>query len=546
MKSEHRWAALGVLAAGLAMIVLDGTIVGVALPVIIDDLHLSLSGAEWVNAIYAVVFAALLMSFGRLGDAVGRRALFVVGVAIFTAGSVLGARSGDGSALIVARAVQGLGGAMVLPSSLSTVNATFRGKDRAAAFGLWGAVMAGTAAIGPLLGGWFTTSFAWQWIFWVNVPIGVAVIVGASVLVRETRDSGSGGFDFLGVVLSSLGFGALVFAIIEGPSLGWWSQESTFWVSSWTWPRGWPVSPVPVALAAGLVLLVAFVATQQARLRSGKPAILNLDLLRIPTFSWGNATAIAVAVGEFALVFVVPLYLVSVLGLTTMGAGWVLAGMALGAFASGAMARHLSARLGAPRVVVLGLGLEVAGVAATALLMSPTAAPWALTLTLAVYGVGLGLASAQLTSTVLADVPTEQSGQGSATQSTARQIGSALGTALSGSALAAGLAWFLPKTLEATGVLPEVSINGITEATKKSVGGYITSFRTEVAAGVHGPDGSKVLDAVTAGFTQAAQLALWAAVAFLLVGLAGSLRVAAVASRKHRYPKPHFQSTSES
>ncbi len=162
------WIGLWVLALALAMIVLDGTIVGVSLPVIISDLDLSLTEAQWVNSLYSVVFAGLLLTFGRLGDRFGRRRLMILGVAIFMLGSIMAALSGAGGLLIASRAVQGVGGALVLPSTLSTVNATFRGKDRAAAFGVWGAVMSGAAAIGPLLGGFLTKVAAWPWIFWVN------------------------------------------------------------------------------------------------------------------------------------------------------------------------------------------------------------------------------------------------------------------------------------------------------------------------------------------------------------------------------------------
>ncbi|WP_141748028.1 MFS transporter, partial [Brachybacterium sp. HMSC06H03] len=184
-----RWKALGVLAASLAMIVIDGSIVAVSLPTIITDLSLDLTDAQWVTTSYAVVLSALLLIAGRLGDRLGRRRLLIAGVAAFVVASVLAALADSGGALIAARLLQGVGGAAILPSTLSSVNATFRGRERGAAFGVWGAVMAGAAALGPLFGGWLTSSFSWPWIFAVNVPVGLAVIAGALAWVRESREA---------------------------------------------------------------------------------------------------------------------------------------------------------------------------------------------------------------------------------------------------------------------------------------------------------------------------------------------------------------------
>jgi MFS family permease len=219
---RRKWIGLGVLALGLSLIVVDGTIVNVSLPVIIDDLNLDLTDAQWINSIYSVVFAALLLTTGRLGDRAGRRMLFIIGVLVFICGSLAAAASDSSTTLISARVVQGIGGALVLPCTLSTVNATFRGRDRAVAFGVWGAVISGMAAVGPLLGGWLTTSFTWPWIFLVNVPIGILVIIGAVLFVPETRSKTTvPGLDVLGPILSAIGFGALVFALIERQKIGW-------------------------------------------------------------------------------------------------------------------------------------------------------------------------------------------------------------------------------------------------------------------------------------------------------------------------------------
>jgi hypothetical protein len=337
------------------------------------------------------------------------------------------------------------------------------------------------------------------------------------------------GVDVDGLLTSAAGFGLLVFGLVEGHTLGWWAPTGDFSAFGLTWPPSSPVSVVPVALALGVGFLALFALWERHRARNGRDALLDLRLLGIPTFTWGNLTALAVAAGEFALVFVLPLYLVNALGLGIMGAGCVLAAMAAGAFASGAQARHLATRFNPPAVVVIGLVLELTGVLAAVTILGPRTAPWLIAATLTVYGIGLGLASAQLTGTVLADVPLEQSGAASATQSTVRQVGSALGTAVAGTALAAGLGAALPTALATVRGLPADVAAQLVTTTTVSAGGVIDATR---AHGTHGPLGAlgpDVVNALASGFADATRISILAAAAFLAAGLLGAWRVAVVA-----------------
>lgn len=517
------------LSIGLGLIVLDGTIVAVALPTIVRDLDLDLTQAQWVNSLYAVLLAALLLTSGRLADRWGRRRMFVLGLLVFMAGSGLAALAGSAELLIGARAVQALGAACIMPSTLSTVNAVFRGKHRAIAFGVWGAVISGAAALGPLAGGALTQWASWHWIFLVNLPLGALVLIGALLTVPETRGGVLlPGADVDGALLSAVGFGALVFAVIEGPELGWWAPTGAFQIFGWTWPASAPVSIVPLALVIAGVALLLFVIWERHRARLRRSAILDLGLFSFPTFRWGNLTAMMVAVGEFAILFALPLYLVNALGLDVMGAGLVLAAMAIGAFLSGAAARHLAARVGAPGTVLIGLGLEVAGTVALALLVHADTPGWLLAMPLLAYGLGLGLASAQLTGTVLRDVPVEASAQGSATQSTVRQIGAALGTAVSGAVLSAALALTLPASLAAAG-LSGVAVNRLADTTRQSAGSAIVQLRAEGIAGSLGDRTPVAVDALAVGFADATRWSLLVAAALLLLGFAGAVRLRRIA-----------------
>ena len=528
--SRNKWAGLGVLAAGLSMIVIDGTIVGISLPTIIADLHLNLNEAQWVNSLFSVVLAALLLTSGRLGDRFGRRRLFMLGVVVFMAGSIFAALSQDAGSLILSRVIQGVGGAAVLPATLSSVNSIFFDKDRTTAFAVWGAVISAMAAIGPLLGGWLTSSFAWQWIFIVNIPLGLAVLVGTVLFVPETRaPQDKAGLDVLGLLLSACGFGLFVFALIEGPSLGWWSAKSAMALGPITWPADAAISIVPLTLAASIVLLAGFVLWERRRATVDRSAILDLGLFKVRTFSWGNSVAATVAIGEFGLLLVLPLYLINILGLGTLNAGFVLAAMALGAFFSGASARHLAARLGPPTVVIIGLALETVGLLLLGLFMTNTTSVWLIAALLVVYGLGLGLASAQLTGTVLADIPTAASGQGSATQSTVRQLGAALGSAIMGSVLAHFAVSRSTELLAAVPGVPSNQIGTLATQLRDSAGGVVPQLAQAGTTGPLGDAGPAAVLALSSGFAQAVGVSVLVAAIFLFIGLLGSFRVAAAA-----------------
>lgn len=502
-----------VLALGVSLIIIDSTIVNVALPEIIDALGMNLSEAEWTNSLYALVFAALLIAVGATADRFGRRRLFIMGVVVFALASVLAALATTAATLLAARGLQGIGGAMVLPTSLSLVNANFRGRDRATAFGIWGATIAGMAAVGPVLGGWLTTDFSWRLIFWINPPLALIVIVGAIILVPESKEPGAPGLrDWVGVLLISTGLALLVFGLIEGERYGWW--RATADSPSW-WPL--PGSPVPWSLGASVLLLAAFVAWTLTRSRRGRPTLVDLSLFRLPTFRWGGVTILIVSLGEFGVIFVIPLFLQNVLGMSALGAGLVILALAGGALVSGGMAAPISRRLGGPRIVQLGMVLEIAGILWFAFVVAPGVSPWAFAGPLFVYGLGVGFATAQLTNVALAEVPVTESGQASALQSTLRQVGSALGTAVLGVALAVAVTSHVTSSVEAQGV-PTPQAEQVAQAVKSSAGTAIPQLAAD-------PRTAPLAPALDQSFADAVQVVGWVAAAFVFLGLVASFRI---------------------
>lgn len=508
--NRRRWWGLGILSLGVALIIVDSTIVNVSIPSIIDDIGISSTEAQWIQEIYTLVFAALLLVFGRIADHVGRRRVFITGVALFTFASVLAALAPSGVLLIGARGLQGLGGAMMLPTSLSLLNAGFRGRDRAIAFGVWGATIGGMAAIGPLLGGWLTSSFSWRWAFGINIPIGVLVITGLLAFVPESREPDSRpGMDLPGAALSVLGFGGVVFGLIEGRVYGWWTTQTPLRIRGWTWP--WQISVIPVAFALGAACLAMLIVVQARRNALGKVSMLNLGLFKIPSFRNGNIAAAIVSLGEFGLIFALPLWLQNVAGYTAFRTGVVLLALAGGSFVASAMVAPLSTRFGPVTVVRLGILLELVGLAGLGLLLTPTATWRTIAPMLAVYGIGVGFATAQLTGVVLADVPVSESGQGSGTQSTARQVGSAFGIAILGTVLFGVLGANLDSALSHDG-MPDTPRGQVVTAVKQSAGAVIPQLASA-------PPTARVAERAKEAFTDATKASAFTAAGFLLAGL---------------------------
>lgn len=511
---RRRWLGLVVISLGVSLIIVDSTIVNVAVPSIIADIGLTSTQAQWVQEIYTLIFAALLLVGGRLADLYGRRRIFALGAAVFAAASVLAALAGSPETLIAARAVQGLGGAMMLPTSLSLLNANFRGRDRGIAFGIWGATIGGTAALGPLLGGWLTTDFSWRWAFGINVPAGLVVIAGLFWLVPESKDPDRRrGIDLLGAVLSAVGFGGLVFGLIEGRTYGWLTSAAPFTLGGWSWP--WTVSPIPVAFVVGGAALTLFVLVERSRNRAGRVAMLDLGLFRIASFRNGNVAAAIVSLGEFGLLFSLPLWLQNVVGYSAFQTGLVLLALAIGSFAASGLGAAIGARRSPLFIVRLGIALEIVGIAGIGLLVRPDSGWLAVVPPLFLYGVGVGFATAQLTGVVLADVPVERSGQGSGTQSTARQVGSAFGIAILGTVLFSVLGSRFDAALADTGI-PDEQRTALVAAVKDSAGAAIPGLAAD-------PRTAPVADQAKEAFTDATRWSAFTAAGFLVLGLGASL-----------------------
>ena len=527
--SRTRWIGLLFISLAISLVIIDGTIVNTIFPEVIKELALSSTEVQWVQESYVLVFAATLLIWGSLADRVGRRRLLLIGIVIFIASSAWAGYSDSASSLILSRIVQGFGGAMVLPTTLSLVNANFQGRERGIAFAVWGSTIGGMVAVGPVLGGWLATDFTWRWAFLINLPLGVIIGIGLLLFVAESKSTAPRrGLDWVGALLSVLLFGPLVFGLIEGRIYGWWwvNPNATFALGDFVWPSE-GLSVIPVSLALAVVSGVAFVLWEISRVKQDKGVLLDLNLFRIASFRNGSIAALIISMGEFGLIFAIPLWLQNVMGMTPIGAGLVLLFLAGGAFVASGVGGALSGKLPAERAVQIGVVLEIVGILGFGVVASTSTGWVAIAPFLFVYGIGVGLATAQLTGVIMVDVPMEKTGQGSGSQSTVRQIGSALGIAVIGTVLFTGTGSSLETRIDDASLPPALS-GTVVSAVVDSAGAAIPGLADVLVANEIDPTTAQsVQEASGEAFTDGAQSAAFVAAGFLVLGLLSTFRLGA-------------------
>jgi len=416
-EENRKWWTLAAVSFGLFMIMLDNTIVNVALPSIERSLHLGVSELEWVVAGYALTFGAFMLTGGKLADLFGRRAMFVAGLAIFACASLACGLSGSADMLIAARVVQGLGAALMNPATLSIITVTFPPRERGTAIGIWAGVSALALAIGPLVGGLITERVNWNWIFFINVPIGIIAIVAAFVFIEESRDtSAEQRPDIGGLVSSAIGLFALIFGLIEGNTDG------------WTSPR------ILGSFAVAAVALAAFVALE---VRQRLP-MLDLALFRNRTFSGANTVMLLVGLAMFGVFFYVSLYMQQVLGFSPIQAGASFLPMTVLIILIAPLAGRFSDRIGSRAFVGGGMFL----VAVSMFLFSRQgihSSFFDLLPPMLSGGVGIALTMTPTTAAAMSSVRPDKAGVGSAVLNSMRQVGGSLGIAIMGAIVAAGV-----------------------------------------------------------------------------------------------------------
>jgi EmrB/QacA subfamily drug resistance transporter len=410
---RRRWWTLAAVSFGLFMIMLDNTVVNVALPSIQKDLGADLSELQWIVAGYALTFAALMLTGGKVADAYGRRLVFIVGIVVFTLASLACGLADSGEMLIAARVVQGAGAALMNPATLSIIAATFPPAQRGAAIGIWAGVSALALAIGPLVGGLLTEHLSWNWIFFVNVPVGVVAIAASLTLIDESRDATHERLDIPGLLTSGIGLFALTYGFIEANAYGWSSAR------------------ILGAFAIATVALVAFVQLE----RHQRAPMLPLDLFRNRTYTGANTVILLVAMAMFGVFFFVSLYMQNILGFSAVqtGAAWL--PMTILIILIAPIAGRTTDRFGSRALLTVGMIL----IAVQLLYFSRLDVDstfWTLLPGLLIGGVGMAMTMTPSAAAATRAVPVDKAGVGAAVLNAFRQVGGTLGIAVIGAVMA--------------------------------------------------------------------------------------------------------------
>ncbi len=518
----RKWSPLVVLALALSIILIDMTLLNVSLATIIRDLNTTIQKIQWVITAYSLTIAALMITGGRLGDIFGRKRMFMLGAVVFAVGSFIASISRNVPTMVVGEAIiEGIGAALMMPATMSLLAANFRGRDRSIAFGIWGGVAAASTAIGPLLGGYITSSYSWRWAFRINVVV-AAILLAGSFLVKESRDrEEKARLDWLGVVLSSGGLFFLVFGIIESSTYGWIKAKEAF--SLFGWITFGTVSISAYAMALGLVILAGFFLWERREERESFTPLVSLRLFRNRQFVSGAGITGITALGQAGLIFSIPVFVQAVRGLDAFHTGLALLPLSAGAIVAAPFAGMVGARIGPKLPVQLGLLLNLISCIMLALTLRASSSVNSLIPGLAVAGAGLGMMMGQIGNLTISAVSVEQAGEAAGVNNTFRQMGATLGTAMIGAVLIATIAANMTAGIQASTVIPDAAKPAINQAVKEQVSNVEFGGGAQLPAGIPVDIGNEITRISNASVTKGNRIALVFAGCFALLGFLVSL-----------------------
>ncbi len=508
------------ISLGLAIVVIDNTVLNVSIPYILRDLNAPLSSLEFVVSGYSLTIASVLITFGRVGDLIGRRRLFIYGILLFILGSLIGSFAGDANTIIFGRAlVQALGAAMTLTAALSLIDSLFRTRrERALAFGVWGAIVGASSTAGPLLGGYLTTYYSWRWSLRINIFVGAVALLG-TLIIPESKGLGEKRYDWLGTILSGAGFFSLVYALIEGSTYGWLTPKTPFTLLGWTW--AYSFSFIPVLFVTAAILLTAFALWELHMERVGRRPLLAPSMFKVRTFSLGLLIVSLATLGVFGVTFMLPIYFENVLGLDALQSGVYFMPATVGILIFGLASGFIADRVSLKWIIIVGMILAAAGSVLVIPEVKADATVLSLTPGLLLFGAGFGLCSSQLNNAILSSAPLNVAGEASSVTITMRQIGAAIGVAVIGALLAGSLGPSLAVNIAADTSLPLQVKQEVTRAlagvdlSSGELGPALAQIPQQYLPAIKADVGSAIITS-----TQSAQ---WSTVWFVVAGAILSL-----------------------
>ncbi|PIP60249.1 hypothetical protein COX00_04300 [Candidatus Uhrbacteria bacterium CG22_combo_CG10-13_8_21_14_all_47_17] len=452
----RKWGVLLVLSLALAIVILDTTILNVSLAAIVRDLQTSVQNIQWVISAYSLTLAALTVTGGRFGDIFGRKKMFMLGAFLFAVGSFLASMSHSVGMLIIGESlVEGVGAALMMPATSSLLIENYVGRDRAIAFGVWGGIAGAAAALGPIIGGYLTTTFDWRWGFRLNLIVISALLIGSLIIPASKRSEERPDLDWLGVLLSSFGLLTLVFSVIEASSYGWWTAKKIFEIGTFSLPMPWNLSVVPFSMVLGLLILTLFIGWELYHEGRGRTPLISLKIFQNRAFTSGILTMSVMALGQTGLIFSVPVFLQSVRHLDAFHTGLSLLPMSLLLLVVSPLSAMLGRKVEPKHLVQLGLLVTASAYLVLRQMLTVDSGPWQLAPGLALFGIGMGLVMSQISNMTLSAVSSKDAGEASGINSTMRQVGASFGSAIIGSILISVLSTSLATGVTNSQILPE-------------------------------------------------------------------------------------------
>lgn len=472
-----KWGLVFVLSLSLMVIIIDTTMINVSIRNIVVDLNTSLKNVQWAITIYSLIMAAFMLIGGKIGDVYGRKKTFIIGTLIYGIGTIVAALSPNITILMIGWSIiEGVGAALMMPATISLLLANYKGDERNIGFGIWGGVAGSAASIGPLYGGYMTTNFSWRWAFASEI-IFVILILGLSFFINESKAvSKNKRLDILGMILSSVGLGAIVYGLIEASTYGWWTAKEIYMIGNIEFSF-YNISITPIFISIGIILIFLFILWQriityqsvnQQKQKEPPTPLLNVELFINKQCSTGLVTLYVLALVQAGLFFTIPVFLQVVGGYNAFDTGVALLPMSVMIFIASLLFSKIGTKISPKFIIQTGIIIVFISTLLLKNTLRVDIQNQNLYLELGLFGLGFGMIMSQITNLILSAAPIDQAGEASGLTTTIRTLGSSFGTAIIGTVLVSSLVFEMNDQINQSSVIPEVFKEKISQEVEKS------------------------------------------------------------------------------